>query len=37
MADYAGYEREKRRLQALNLPAEEYERRLREIARKYGV
>lgn len=37
MNKWREYEREKTRLQTQNLPPKEYERRLREIARRLGV
>lgn len=37
MNKYAEYERVKERLQKLNLPPQEYEKRLREIARRLKI
>jgi hypothetical protein len=34
---HIAYESEKAKLQALNIPYEEYERKVRELARKYRI
>jgi hypothetical protein len=37
MDKYVLYEREKRKIQEKNLPPEEYEKEIRELAKKLGV
>lgn len=34
---YQQYEQEKRRIQALNLPYDEYQKRIKDLANKLGV